>query len=239
MKIIVLSSSDYKETDKIYSAITEDGYISFTVRGARSAKSKFIWLNNPLTIADIELNNDGRYKYQYLLDAKPLYSPLSNKDSPFYLFFISVITDVIQHMFQDDEKHKMFNDVIGALTALKSEKDPYTVALIFIAKAMKVAGLELEVNKCVYCGTTHDIVAFSFADGGFVCRNCHKDGTPRDLSPEQMRLMRYVSLSPDYSCRGSERYDDSDKKFLLSAFQNYIANVLGVNLDTINFIINY
>ena len=239
MKIIVLHSTDYKENDKIYSAITEDGFISFTVKGARTPKSKFIWLNNPLTVADIELNNDGRYKYQYLLDAKPLSSPLIKKESTTHLFFMPVITDVLEHMLQDDEKHKLFNDVIEALEALKKEKDPYTVALIFIARAMKVAGLELEINKCVYCGTTHDIVAFSFADGGFVCRNCYKEDMPRDLSPDQMRLIRYVFRSPDYSCLGSEKYAVSDKKMLLSAFQNYIVNVLGVNLDSINFIINY
>ena len=238
MKLIVLSNTNYKEKDKIYSAITENDYLSFRVMGANDIKSKFSWLNNSLTIADVELNNDGRYKYQTLKDAKLIASPMIQKKSIDYMFALGVITEVAQRMLQDEEKYKLFHDIEESLNALKNERDSYTVLLIFLARAMKHAGAELEVNKCVYCGTTHDIVAFSFAEGGFICRNCCHSEIANDLSVDQMKLLRYVSLSPNYSCVGSDKYSEPDKKALLAAFYHFINECLGTNLTSINFLIN-
>lgn len=238
MKIIILSSTDYKEKDRIYNAISEKEYFSFRVKGGIDTKSKFIWLNNQFTVAEVEFVEDGRYKYPILKDGHLIFSPMSGKDSVDYLFVINALADIVKHMLQDEEKAKIYQDIIDVLEALKNGKDTLTLTLIFLARVMKIAGMEFEVNKCVFCGTTHDIVTFSFADGGFVCRNCYDPNMGKDLSLEQMHLLRYVFLAPNYSCKGIEKFTNEDKKKLLSAFNNYISDELGVSLLSINFLIN-
>ena len=66
MKVIILNKANYKEKDCIYDAISENEYFSFQAKRAQDSKSPYVWLNNPLTVADIELFEDGRYKHKLL-----------------------------------------------------------------------------------------------------------------------------------------------------------------------------
>lgn len=238
MKVIILSNTDYKEKDRIYNAIAVDGFVSFKVRGGSVNTSPYIWLTNPLTVADVELTSDGRYKYPIMKEATLISSPIGVNDDLEYLFAVGVIQEVSKFMLTDEEKHLLFNDILFAIEALKNKKDPYMVTLIFLARAMKISGSGFEVDHCVFCGSKSDIVLFSFPDGGFVCKNCKEDGMVNSLSANQMHLVRYIFKSPNYSCVGIERFTLDDKKAVVRAFKEYISEDLGVNLITINSLIN-
>ena len=71
-------------------------------------------------------------------------------------------------------------------------KDRLMAVLIYLARLTRLSGSELEVDKCVFCGDRKEIVAFSFVDGGFVCKNCQSEETVRDLSKDQMLLQNYI-----------------------------------------------
>lgn len=236
MKIIVLSNTKYKENDFIFDAISETEHLSFKVPGGQSNKSPYVWLNNPLTIAEVEFG-DKRFKYPSLQEAKLISSPLTKNSDYDYLTAVSVINEIANKMFQEDEKYLLFKDIEEALTALKDGKDHLMVILILLARAIKLAGSEFEVNQCVFCGTIKDIVAFSFPDGGFVCRNCLVDTVPAELSGNQMVLIRYIFKSPNYSCVGAERYSKNDKIIVMKQLREFISDDLGVNLGSISNIL--
>ncbi len=239
MKVIVLSKSNYKEKNCIYNAISENESFSFQARGAQDNNSPFVWLNNPLTVADIELAEDGRYKYKLLKNAAPIISLVGGGENDLTrLLVISTLAELTSRALGEEEKHTLFNPLLSAIEALKRGKDPLMVTLIYIAKLLKVAGTDLEVDKCVFCGTTHDIVAFSFSDGGFVCRNCMSAEVPKDLNPTQMKMMRYIFKSPDYSCENSDSFTKEDKLFILAKFKEFIDEYLGVNITSINYLLN-
>lgn len=238
MKIIILNSTVYKEKDLIFDAIADDGYFSFKVRGGASKSSIYLWLNNPLTVAEAEFIDDGRYKYPVLKEADLISSPISGVDSFEYLSAISAVSEIARTMVPDEEKHLLFNDVELATSALRNKKDNILVLLILLAKAMRITGSELEVDSCVYCGATSDIVTFSFAEGGFVCRNCYEQGMEKNLSPSQMKLIRYVFRAVNYSCLKSEQFTSEDKSIVLKRFKDYIYDFLGVSLKAINYLIN-
>ncbi len=233
MKIIILSNTKYKENDVIYDAISEDGVVSFKAYRGQDNKSEAVWLNNVLTVADVEFA-DRRYKYPTLKEAKLISSSISGNDPLEYLVSLNVIAEMVNKMFPSEERHVAFKELEEVLAALKNTKDYLLVNLIFMARAIKLSGAELEVDKCVFCGTTHDIVAFSFDDGGFVCRKCVMDSHPANLTPNQMRLIRYIFKSPDYSLRKSEQYTKEDKVALMKALVEYISDYLGVLLTTPN-----
>ena len=235
MKIIVLGNNKYKENDIIYNAISEDGEHSFKVCGGQSSKSQYMWLNNPLTIADVEFNGDRRFKHPTLKEAKLISSPLTLDNDLSYLCTISVINEAANKLFAEGEKHLLFKDVEEALTALKAKKDQMMVLLILLARAAKLTGSELEVDKCVFCGSTKDIVAFSFPDGGFVCKKCLEESmATTDLTGNQMLLIRYIFKSPNYECRGSERFTTEDKKVILKCMREQFFDDIGVTLDSIS-----
>jgi len=159
MKIIVFHTSTYNENDLIVDAIKEDGVVSFKIRGGASATNPFIWLNNPLTVAEVEFVEPNKYKHPVLLRADLISSPQNVALSLEQVLVINVVSEIIFKMIDDDDKSALFEDILNFLTAFKKgDLDLYTLLLIFVAKAIKVSGFELEVNQCVNCGSKKDIV---------------------------------------------------------------------------------
>ena len=232
MKIIVLSQTKYKENDVIYDAISETETVSFKAYRGQDNKSQYLWLNNPLTIAEVEFA-DRRYKHPTLKEAKLISSPMTDKKSLEYFYCLNVVTEIANKMFQPEERYVLFKDIEESINALKEKEDYLMVMLILLARAIKASGAELEVNSCVFCGATTDIVAFSFADGGFVCRNCASDSVVADLTPLQMKLIRYIFKSPDYSCEASDMFSKEDKITILKHLSEYIYDEVGVSISSI------
>lgn len=237
MKVIILSKTNYKEKDCIYNAINEHEYFSFQAKGAQDNKSPVVWLNNPLTVADIEFLEDGRYKHKVLKTAVLVSTSFGGNDRLEYLYTIGALAELTNNALTDEEKPLMFKDLIDAMNALKSDKDPIMVLLIYIAKLLKQVGTELEVDRCVSCGSIHDIVVFSFSDGGFLCRNCVNEDTVYDLKPQQMRLVRYAFKAKDYSCVKAEDFEKADKQTVLKRFKEFLDEYHGANIKSINHLL--
>ena len=107
MKIIVLSINPYKEKDAIVTAISESETITFLARGIKDPKSKNSSLNNPLTVADIELM-DGDFKYPILKSSKPLFSSLKMEMNEKYLGSLLLMDEMILNLFPSEEQFVMF-----------------------------------------------------------------------------------------------------------------------------------
>ena len=235
MRVIILSTSKYKEKDCILNAISQDGPVSFKAKGAQDSKSPFVWLNNILTVADVEFA-ESKYKYPILKSATLISSSITGDDNLDYLFALSALAEITKDTLNDDERSLAFNDLLDSISALKRGKDTLMVVLIFLARCIKYAGVELEVDKCVFSGSTSDIVAFSFADGGFVSRNYVTEDTLLDLTGQQMKLIRYCFRAKDYSCQMTEQYSKEDKQVILNKFVEFIDEFLGVKITATHYL---
>ena len=240
MKIIVLNKAEYKDKDLIISAISETGYMSFKVRGGNVPNSPFTWLTNPLTVAEVDFIDNPRYTNKIVKGAMLLYTPLTNGNEMHNLLAISLLQEVIVKMFADEDKHLMFNEIEKFFKTNKDNKDLTLSEIIFILKALKLNGAGLEVDKCVSCGSKNDIVAFSFSEGGFLCRKCLKEDMPIDLNPTQMKLFRYLAKH-DYQDliddKVNKNINISDKKYLLNKVASFANETVGANLNSVDLII--
>ena len=230
MKIITLSITPYKEKDAIINAISEEGEISFLVNGALNIKSKNSALNNQLVIADIELK-DGNFKYPVLKSSNIIETPLKVKNDYYFLACSYLLTEATKELLQEDEKQRIFNSLIEAIINLKTAENPWAITISYMAKVLKESGYEFAVNNCVFCGTKNDIVTFSFADGGFVCRNCLEEGIERDLTRDQMLIIRAAFNVKDIS---SATFNVSKENALviLNKFFEFIKDSYGTNLKS-------
>ena len=236
MKIIVLTNATYKEKDAIITAITQTGTIIFTARGIKDPKSKNIVLNNPLTIADIELI-DGDFKYPVLKGSKEIFSPLKLNMNSQYLGTLLLMDEMMIHLFPEDEQHQMFDYLENGVINLKKNEDWLMSLLLFMSQVMKVGGFDLEVNRCVICGQKKRIVAFSFLEGGFICEECVTDDIVKDLSKEQMILLRNIFNSQDYHLLNSN-YNRDDALVLLHKFIAFIEEAFGYRLQNKRLILD-
>lgn len=236
MKVIILSLSPYKEKDAIVNAISKNQIITFLARGIKDPKSKNSAINNPLTIADIELM-EGDFKYPILKGSKQLFTPLTIDMNSKYLGAIMLMSEIINNLFPDEDKANLFDALEGAVVALKKSNDWLMTLLIFMSYAMRNGGFELEVNRCVCCGTKKGIVAFSFLDGGFLCEKCANEATDYDLSKNQMLLLRSIFNSRDYHLLELP-YNKDDALFLFNKFIEFMEEAFGYHFKNLRLILD-
>ena len=235
MKIIVLTINPYKEKDAIVTAINEKETITFLARGIKDPKSKNSVLNNALTIADIELM-DGDFKYPILKSSKPLFSSLKMEMNEKYLGSLILMDEMILNLFPGEEQFIMFPYLEKAVETLKNKSDWLMTLLLLMNHVIRLGGFQLEVNKCVLCGKRNGIVAFSFNDGGFICRDCYDIDIDRDLNKSQMLLLREIVNCPDFGLIEKE-YQEEDAKVLFTKFYQYIEEAFGYRFKNIRLLI--
>ena len=236
MKIIVLSIAQYKEKDAIITAVSQSETITFLARGVKDPKNKNAAINNPLMIADIELM-DGDFKYPVLKSFKELFVPMKLKMDSTYLGTLLLMNEMMLHFFTDEERPSMFAPLEEGVMALKRTDNWLMTLLVYMANAMRVGGFELEVNRCVICGQKNRIVAFSFLEGGFICENCANDETERDLSKEQMILLRSIFNSRNYLMTESS-FNEEDAMVLLHKFIDFMQEGFGYRLKNTRLILD-
>ena len=236
MKIIVLTNNQYKEKDAIVTAVSQSETITFLARGIKDPKSKNATLNNPLTIADIELM-EGDFKYPQLKASKEIFSPFKLDMDSHYLGTLLLMDEIMLHFFPDDERHVMFSYLEEGVQNLKKSGDWLMTLLLFLASTLRLGGFELEVNRCVICGQKKRIVAFSFIEGGFICEECVSDDIEKDLTKNQMILLRNIFNSRDYHLLTSD-YDHNDAMILLNKFIDFAQEAFGHRLKNSRLILD-
>ena len=230
MKIIVLSITPYKEKDAIIDAISEEGDITFTAKGILDPKNKNTAISNVLTIADIELQ-EGNYRYPLLKSITNVENPMKLENDLDYLSCLLLVAEATKQLLQDDEKERIFNSLIDTVRALKKARKPWANTLIYIAQLLKIGGYEMEVNRCVFCGSKKNIVLFSFSDGGFVCQDCLEPDMVRDLTKEQMFLIRAAFNAKDIETIDF-KCEKTDALVVLNKFFEFISESFGTTLKS-------
>ena len=228
MKIVVLSITPYKEKDAIIDAVNEQGEMTFLAKGILDPKNKNSALNNLLAVADIELN-EGNYKHPVLKSASIIENPMKVTNDYYYLCSLMLMAEVTKSLVQDDEKERIFNSLMSAVICMKTAESPWPILLSYFAKVFKETGYEFEVNHCVFCGSKQGILTFSFNDGGFICQNCLEPDMERDLTKEQMLIIRSSFLVPDIA-RATFEVSKEDALVVLNKFFEFIKDSYGVTL---------
>ena len=125
----------------------------------------------------------------------------------------------------------MFSSIIQVEEFLKNNGGIYSAILIYIAKVLKIAGYEFEINRCVFCNTKKDIVSFSFMDGGFVCRKCASEGVAQDLTVSQMMMVREIFGATEFHNISS--LNEEDGLLILRKFNEFVFENFGFSLLSI------
>ena len=234
MKIIILSVTKYKEKDAIINAVSETGYVSLTAKGILDPKCKNHELNNILSIIDVDFI-EGDYKYPLIKRSKVLVSPVDLNSDYYLMATLMLLSESTLHLLEECEYYKMYKHLHDAIVALKEGDDYLKVALIYLARIINYAGYQFEFNHCIYCGSKQNIYSFSFAEGGFACKNCASEDTQNDLTPKQLKLLRATFLVKDYKIPDNI-FNKEDGLYLLIKYGHFIEDGLGYSLNSIKLI---
>lgn len=235
MKLIILSITNYKEKDGIVTGLSENELVTFNVRGILDPKSKNHILNTPLIEADIEFI-ESNHKHKTVKSSSIIFSPYGAFDSLEKLGVISLVEEATNKLLQEEERILIYPSLKSCLKGLKDSKtNPIQIAIRYLLDILTISGNELEFNRCVYCGNKEDIVAFSFSDGGFVCRECYDQNIIPSMNVSQMKLFRYIYLNKDY-LRPIENFNQMDAIEILKQLIVYIYDFLGIKLKSVSLL---
>ncbi len=235
MKIIILSINSYKEKDAIIHGISETEPIDFLVKGIQDPKKGLSALNVPLTEVDVTFLDDSKYKYPVLKEYSLVNSSLNpmNSKNLDQMVTLTFIKDVTLKVLEEEEAPIMYQNILKCLSLIKKDVNPHYVALIYLLRALEVAGFSFQVNECVICGSKKEIVDFNFSEGGFICRNCHSYLETNNYSVSALSAIREIILSVRSFNDIKEEclYKDTLIDKLLSSLIEFTSDALGINLN--------
>ena len=237
MKIIILSLVKIKEKDVLVTALSEEEVITFKAHGALSPNNKNAAINNILTILDAEITTN-KTGTKSLKECSVISVPDFTSVDLNYMATINSIAEATNKMLDEEERHLAFPYLEKALYALKEAKYPLLVLIAYLAKLIKLSGGSFEINRCVACGRKQNIVAFSFIDGGYICKDCLDDNTDLSLSTYSLALIRTLCGTQDFNFNLVE-YNEGEVLILLKKFIIYISDGIGVFIESPKLITSY
>ena len=187
---VVLRSLRYGEADRILHVYTPHrGRVSAIAKGVRRSRSRFGGRLEPFFRLRLILH-EGRGELLTVTGAETVSAHPRLRADAGALDAAARACDAVGRLFETGEPHPQVFHLLCRELALLDE-DPSIAgrenALAFRLKLLLAAGLAPALGACASCGETEDLVGFSGAAGGVVCRACEAGSFP--LSQEAHDFM--------------------------------------------------
>jgi DNA repair protein RecO (recombination protein O) len=192
---IVLSKMNYGDTSCIASLFTEDfGKLSIIVKGARSPKSKYGRIVDPLNYLSVVIYKKESREIQLLSQADIIEHYPDVKNDLDKLAYAYAVVELVKNLLAEHEvNRKIFKGTVKILSKLDSgdEKPEITFGRFFMF-LLKETGYEIQIDKCAICGKEKFVadVYYNF-DKGLICGECRK--TVVAIYDINMELLRYLN----------------------------------------------
>lgn len=195
-KGIVIKETPYSETSKILLILTNDyGLISVISKGCRTLKSKLRGVSQRLCYGELSIN----YKEKGLSTLMEIniinsYKNIINDfNKASYAFYI---LDIINQVLKENNDKEIYYLLESALNKINEGLNEKLITIIIELQLLKYLGVIINVDKCSICDNTKDIVTLSVNYGGFICKNCYKEGyIVSSKTLKLIRLFYYVDLN--------------------------------------------
>ena len=187
-KAVVIRAIKLGESDRILTLLTEaHGKVRAVAKGVRKTHSKFGARLEPTTHVSIQMY-EGR-ELDTITQAEAI-DHFSEVRADLHRWGrATTMLEAAEHIAQEREPNPpLYRMVVGALRSLDGEDSPLVLAG-FLWKLLSLEGYHPQLNECVACGATEDLVAMDFDDGGV---RCVSDRRGTAVSHEAIMLMRRI-----------------------------------------------
>lgn len=191
---IVLSKMNFGDTSSIASLFTEDlGKISVIIKGARSPKSKYGKIVDPINYLSVVLYKKESREIQLLSNADIIEHFTDIKNDLKKLGYAYAVVELVKNLLAEHEVNKkIFKGIIKILKKLNSgdEKEEVIFGRFFFF-FLKESGYEIQVNNCAICGKENfEYRVYYSREKGFICNECSKSVI--DIYDINLELLKYL-----------------------------------------------
>jgi len=194
---VVLKTVKYGDTSKIITAFTREyGKLSLIAKGARTSRSKFVSILNPMSCIQAVFYLKESRDIHLLSDASLSRVHKSIVEDPKKTMTGFAMLDALNTAVHTREPHPvLFDHLVEALDVLDlAEQSPVNSLVAFLIALLREIGYGLKLDACVKCGGELDRepLAFESQFGGFVCGRCSSSETGPVVAMNQLKALRWL-----------------------------------------------
>jgi len=191
---IIIHSTDYGDTSKIIQILNQEGQIGVMCKGAKSLKS---------TLRASTLKYTYGFFYIYKKDDKlstlkevDVINPFLNIHNDIILIsYMTYLCDLVKQVYKESNNPQVFNLLISILKKMEEGLNPQILTNILEIKLLPSLGVGIELDACIKCGATTNIITINGDAGGYICKKCHRGEQLVSLKTIKMlRLYYYVDI---------------------------------------------
>ena len=225
---IVLSETSYSETSKILNVLTEDyGLIGIISKGCKGLKNKLRGVSNKMNYCEYTINYKEKglstlIEGSTINSFKNIYVDMKKAMYAFYLM------DLVSQVLKENNNKEIFSILESSLTKINDGLSPELISNIVEIKLLDFLGVSLELDTCVLCGESNDIITIDLTSGGVICKNCYSNGyIMNDKALHLMQLLKKINI---LKLEKLEITDDDIFKEIDKFIYEYYSNFTGIYL---------
>ena len=231
-KSILLSKKKYKEYDELLLLYVEHvGVISAIIRGSLRRKNKYNGKIELFTTYYIEMNVQRNLSVVYGFERVESWVEAPEQLLPLYLNG-SQINELIKKAVPERQAISGLFLIIESMYTFIINSETPELAVAFVE--MKLApylGVDYTFTHCTLCGTTEQIAAFSFENGGIVCKDCMQFSAEDIIDNHKLKVLiafHRLQLSDFISAKIAK----ADAVFLVLFWKEIFEHQLGIHLNS-------
>ena len=192
---VVLSKMNYGDSSNIATLLTDElGKLSVIVKGARSPKSKYGKVVDPLNHLLVVLYKKESREVQLLSSADIINHFPDLKSELTRLGYAYAVIELIKNLIAEHEVNKkLFKGVIKILERINlGDENPKISFGRFFIFFLKEIGYEIQIDACAICGKKElSDPVFYHRDKGLICGSCKNSVV--DIYKINMELLSYLN----------------------------------------------
>lgn len=219
---IIISEMPYGESSKIINLFTKDkGVIGIMCKGAKSMKSSLRSSTQVLSYGIFSIY----YKENKLSTLKSVDIKESWKNIYQNLTKISYVTylcELVSQVVKQSESSSVYADFIECVKKIEQGLDPMTITNVLELKCLPLLGVGLNLDSCIRCGSTKNIVTIDASYGGLICKNCYHNELIVDLKVLKLiRIYYYVDIASISTINVEDKYKQIINKFVSEYYDSF------------------
>jgi len=218
----ILSEVSYGETSKVINLLTyEYGLIGVMCKGVKGLKSRLRALTMRFTYGFFYIyKKEG--KLSILKDVDVIDSFPYIHSNILVIGYLSYLAELTLQVYKESENSNLFSLFIETILKLEKQLDPLVLTNILEVKYLDYLGVGLNLDGCMKCGRTNDIITIDPDIGGYLCNHCRREERIVSLKTVKMiRMYYYVDIKSITDLKVSDEVKRDIDSFLSRYYDRY------------------
>lgn len=219
---IIVSETAYGESSKILNILTKDsGIIGVMAKGAKKIKSKFRNSTEKFTLGIFNVYYHEN-KLSTLISAD-IIDPLTNiKSDIVKIGYLTYISELSYQTAKQNSNNDIYKILKSTILKIEEGLNPEVMTNILELKMLDYLGVKIDLDRCIKCGTTKDIITISGDAGGYLCKNCRTNELIYgEKTIKMFRLYYYVDIDSVSDLKISDEVIDNINSILTDYYDRF------------------